>query len=195
MMLLIIFYCMSPTRYEYREFSLELISLEENFSRTPKKPSTSEENKNGREEDFINMLLVQALVRHRDEMMENFSHILQRLPIATKTSSSRNHFGVTSPFKVHVNFNILVFEGQIDVDALKKWLNLLDGYFSIHNFFDKENIIFSLLKDFPHVKHWWENYQEKISTKESKKYGVELTWDFFLDAIKEQYYPHDNYED
>jgi hypothetical protein len=36
-----------------------------------------------REEDFINLLLEQALMRQRDEMMENFSHILQRLPIAT----------------------------------------------------------------------------------------------------------------
>jgi hypothetical protein len=44
-------------------------------------------------------------------MMENFSHILQRLPIAEGTSSSSDHFGRTSPFKVQVNFDILVFEG------------------------------------------------------------------------------------
>jgi hypothetical protein len=46
-----------------------------------------------------------------------------------------NHFGGTSPFKVQVNFDILVFEGQIDVDALEKWLNLLEGYFSCSQFF------------------------------------------------------------
>ena len=85
--------------------------------------------------------------------MENFSHILQHLPIATGTSSSNNHFGGTSSFKVQVNFDILVFEGQIDADALDKWLNLLEGYFSIHHFSDREKITFILLKDLPHVKH------------------------------------------
>jgi hypothetical protein len=49
----------------------------------PKKPSMVEENKNDGAEDSINLLLEQALTRQRDEMMENFSHILQRLPITT----------------------------------------------------------------------------------------------------------------
>jgi hypothetical protein len=104
-------------------------------------------------------------------MMENFSHILQRLSITTGTSSSSDHFGGTSPFKVQVNFDIPVFEGQIDVDALEKWLNMLEGYFSVHNFSDREKITFTLLKALPHVKHWWETYWEKISTEESGIYG------------------------
>jgi hypothetical protein len=85
--------------------------------------------------------------------MENFSHILQSLPIASSTYSSSGHFGGTSPFKVQVNFDIPVFEGQIDAEALEKWLTLLEGYFSVHNFFDKEKITFTLLKALPHVKH------------------------------------------
>jgi hypothetical protein len=97
-------------------------------------------------------------------MMENISHILQRLPIARGTYSSRNHFGGTYPFKVKVNFDIPIFEGQIDVNSLEKWLNLLEGYFSIHNLSDMENITFRLLKALPHVKHWWETYWEKSST-------------------------------
>jgi hypothetical protein len=74
---------------------------------------------------------------------------------------SKGHFGGTSPFKVQVNFDILVFEGQIDVEALEKWLNLLEGYFCVHNFFDREKITFTLLKYLPHVKHWWETYCEQ----------------------------------
>jgi hypothetical protein len=70
-------------------------------------------------------------------MMDIFSHILQRLPITTITSSLSNHFGQTSPFKVQVNFDILIFEGQIDADALVKWLTLLEGYFFVQNFFDR----------------------------------------------------------
>jgi hypothetical protein len=107
----------------------------------------------------------------------------------------KNHFGSTSPFKVQVNFDIPIFEGQIDADALEKWLNLLEGYFFVHNFSDREKITFALLKALPHVKHWWETYWEKSSTEESGIYGVEPTWDFFVDAVKEQYYPVGNYED
>jgi hypothetical protein len=127
----------------------------------PKKPSMVEEKKNDGADDSINLLLEQALTRQRDEMMENFSHILQCLPIATGTSSSNDHFGGTSPFKVQVNFDIPIFEGQIDAEALDKWLNLLEGYFSVHNFSDREKITFALLKALPHVKHWWETYWEK----------------------------------
>ena len=115
------------------------------------------EKKNGRAKDSINLLLEQALVRQRDEM-ENFSHILQRMSIATRPYSSNNHFGITFPFKVHVNFDIPVFGGQIDANGLEKWLNLLEGYFSVHNFSDREKITFALLKALPHVKHWRETY-------------------------------------
>jgi hypothetical protein len=99
-------------------------------------------------------------------MMENFSHTPQRLPIETDTYSSNNHFGRTSPFKVQVNFDILVF-GHIDADFVDKWLNLLEGYFSVHNFSDMENITFSLFKYIPHVKNLWETYWEQSSTEES----------------------------
>ena len=91
---------MSPTRSEYNKLGLELVSLEDNHSRTPKKPSMVEEKKNDEAGDPINMLLEQALTRQRDEMMDNFSHILQRVSVARGTSSSSNHFGSTSPFKV-----------------------------------------------------------------------------------------------
>jgi hypothetical protein len=129
---------MSPTRSEYRKLGLKLVSLEDNRSRTPKKPSMAEEKKNDGADDPINLLLEQALTRQRDEMMENFSHILQCLPIASGASSSSGHFGGTSPFKVQVNFDIPVFEGQIDAEALEKWLTLLEGYFSVHNFSTKK---------------------------------------------------------
>ena len=88
--------------------------------------------------------------------MENFSHILQRLPIETCIYSSKNHFLRTSPLKLQVNFDIPIFEGQIDADALEKWLNMLEGYFSVKIVSYNEKITFALLKALPHVKHWWE---------------------------------------
>jgi hypothetical protein len=169
---------MSPTRSEYIKLVLELVSLEDSRSRTPNKSSMAEEKKNERADNSINLLLEKALMRHMDEMMENFSHILQCLPITTETSSSSDHFGGTSPFKVHVNFDILVFEGHIDADALEKWLNMSEDYFFVHNFFDMENITFLLLKDLPHVKHWRETYSKQISSERFGIYGAEPTWYF-----------------
>jgi hypothetical protein len=48
-------------RSEYRKLGLELVSLEENLSRTPKKPSMGEEKKNDGAKDSINLLLEKAL--------------------------------------------------------------------------------------------------------------------------------------
>jgi hypothetical protein len=84
-----------------------------------------------------------------DKMMDFFSQILRLLPTIVDESSSNNHFGSIAPFKVQVNFYIPVFEYQIDVDALEKWLNLLEGYFSVHNFSDREKITFALFKGCP----------------------------------------------
>jgi hypothetical protein len=95
------------------------------------------ENKDEGAEDPIKLLLAEALVQQRNEMLEKFSQILQRFSTIEGVSSSSSLFGDASPFKVQVNFDILVFEGQIDADALEKWLNLLEGYFSVHNFSDR----------------------------------------------------------
>ena len=99
--------------------------------------------------------------------MNNFAQILQRLPTTANISTSSGHFGGAAPFKVQVNFDIPVFEGQIDADALDKWVNLLEVYFLVYNFSDTENITSALLKDVPHVKDWWETYYEQTSIEES----------------------------
>jgi hypothetical protein len=98
--------------------------------------------------DHFKMFLEESLTRQRNKMMETFTQILRRFPIGEASSSS----GHASPFKVQVNFYIPLFEGFIYVDAIDKWLNLLKGYFSVHNFSDREKITFTLLKVIPHVK-------------------------------------------
>ena len=113
--------------------------------------------------------------------MENFAQILWWLPIRNTSSSS----GYATPFKVHVNFYIPLFEGLIDVDVVDKWLNLLEGYFSVHNFFNRENITFSLLNVIPHVNDWWDTYSKKRSIEEYAIFLVAPTWYSFMDAIKE----------
>ena len=62
-------------------------------------------------------------------MMNNFAQILRWLLTRADASTSKDHFGGVAPFKVQVNFDIPLFEGQIDVDSLEKWVNLLKVIF------------------------------------------------------------------
>ena len=97
--------------------------------------------------------------------MNKFSQILQRLSI-NDASTSSSHSGGATPFKVQVKFYIPIFEGQIDAYIVDRWLNLLEGYFLVHDFSNWKNITFSLLKVAPHVKDWWEIYCEKKDERE-----------------------------
>ena len=115
-------------------------------------------------------------------MMDKFSQILQRLPTGEASSSS----GHATLFKVQVNFHIPLFEGPIYVDVVDKWLNMLQGYFLVHNFFDGEKITFALLKVVPNFKDWWDTYSEQRVMDESVMFVVAPTWDSFRDTIKEQ---------
>jgi hypothetical protein len=137
-----------------------------------------EEKKNEGAGDPIKLLLKEALEKQKNAMMDNFAQILQRLPTGS-ASTSNNHSGGTTPFKVQVNFDIPIFEGQIDTDGVDRWLNLLEGYFSVHDFLDRERIIFALLKATPHVKDWWETYWEKQSEGEPSLLSFVPTWNYF----------------
>ena len=95
--------------------------------------------------DPIKILLDEALEKQRNTMMDNFSQILQLLP-TSDASTSNNYSGGVTPFKVQVNFDITIFEGEIDADVVDIWLNLLEWYLSIHDFSDREKVIFALLK-------------------------------------------------
>ena len=189
---------MSPTRSGYKELGLELVQLERETPLRRKQPPMAEEKRDDGAGDPIKMLLEEALARQRNEMMDNFTQILRRLPTATEGTSTNNQFGGPTPFKVQVNFDIPLFEGQIDADALEKWLHQLEGYFSVHNFSNREKIVFALLKAVPHVKDWWETLCEQKEEKEGNEptlFGTEPTWASFVDALKEQYFPVGNYDD
>jgi hypothetical protein len=99
-------------------------------------------------------------MQQRNEMMDSFVEILWRLPTGDTSSSNRG----ATPFKVKINFDIHIFEGHIDIDVVDKWLNLLEGYFSVHNFSNKEKITFAPLKAIPHVNDWWETFYEQKET-------------------------------
>jgi hypothetical protein len=146
--------------------------------------------------DPFKTLLEESLVRQRNKMMDNFAQILRRLPmVVAEAYSTRIHFASAKLFKVQVNFDIPLFEGQIDADALEKWLNLLEGYYFVQNFSDNEKITFSLLKSLPHVIAWWEGYWERYTTNESTLFGRKPTWVAFVDSLKEEFYPVRNYDD
>jgi hypothetical protein len=113
----------------------------------------------------------------------------------TEASSTRNNFASETPFKVQFNFDIPLFEGQIDVDALEKWLNLLEGYYFVQKQIDSENITFALLKSLTHVISWWEGYWERYTMDESRLFGREPTLAAFVDSLKEDFCPIEKYDD
>jgi hypothetical protein len=80
---------MSPTRSEYKDLGLELVSLEEKISRTPKQPLMEGEKKFDGTGDPFKLLIEEALMQQRNEMMDNFTQILRQLPTGETSSSSR----------------------------------------------------------------------------------------------------------
>jgi hypothetical protein len=74
------------------------------------------ENKDDATKDPFKMLLEESLMQQRNEMMDSFVHILRQLP--TRDTYSSN--GGASTFKVQINFDITIFEGHIDTDAIEK---------------------------------------------------------------------------
>jgi hypothetical protein len=108
-------------------------------------------------------------------MMDNFTQILRWFPTGEAYSSGGN----ATPFKVQVNFDIPLFKGLIDTDVVDKWLNLLEGYFSIRNFSNQEKITFALLKVVPHVKYWWDTYSEQRVVEKYAIFVVAPTWNSF----------------
>jgi hypothetical protein len=146
-----------------------------------------EEKRDDGVEDLFKLFLEESLMQQRKNIMDKFAQILRRLP-TNDASSSSNQFGGASPLKVQVNFDIPLVEGQIDANVVDKWSSLLEGYFSVHNFFERENITFALLKVVPHVKDWWETYYDQKAIDQYTIFLVSPTWDYFMDCIKEQYY-------
>jgi hypothetical protein len=178
-------------RSEYKDLGLGLVSLEDKISVTPKRPLMVGKKKDDGTRYPFKLFIEESLTQQRNDMMNSFAQILRRLLTGDASSSSRG----TAPFKVQIKFDIPIFEGQIDVDVLDNWLNLLEGYFFFHNFSNREKITFVLLKVVPHVKDWWETFYEQKETEEPSLFIVTTTYESFRDAIKEQYYPVKSYDD
>jgi hypothetical protein len=64
---------MSPTRSEYKELGLELVSLEDKSSRTPKRPLMEGEKKDDGTRYPFKLLIEEALMQQRNAMMDNFA--------------------------------------------------------------------------------------------------------------------------
>jgi hypothetical protein len=64
-------------RSGYRELGIDLVSLQDNFSHTPKKISMEGENKYDGTGDPFKFFLEESLERQQNEMMDNFEQILR----------------------------------------------------------------------------------------------------------------------
>ena len=64
---------MSPTRLEYKELGLELVSLEEKISRMPKRPLMAGEKKDDRTRYPFKLFIEESLMQQRNAMIDNFA--------------------------------------------------------------------------------------------------------------------------
>jgi hypothetical protein len=64
---------MSPTRLEYKVLGLELVSLEDKSSRTPKRPLMEGEKKDDGTRYPFKLFIEESLMQQRNAMMDNFS--------------------------------------------------------------------------------------------------------------------------
>ena len=128
---------MSPTRSGYKDLVLELLKPLQGQPRKSQQPPMGEEKKYEGAGYPIKILLEEALEKQRNAMMDNFAQIPQWLP-TSGASTSISHSGGSTPFKVQVKFDILIFEGQIDAGVVDKWLNMLERYFFVHDFSSRE---------------------------------------------------------
>ena len=109
----------------YKELGLNLVEPLQDQPRKPRRPPMGDEKKDERAGDPIKTLLEETLEKQRNAMMNNFAQILQRLSTDSASASS-SHSGGATPFKVQVNFDIPIIEGQIDAYAVDRWLSLLE---------------------------------------------------------------------
>ena len=110
---------MSPTRAGHKELGINLVEPLQDHPRKSRGPPMGDEKKDKGVVDPIKMLLEEALEKQRNAMMDNFAQILQRLPTGG-TSASSSHSRNVTPFKVQVNFDIPIFDGQIDADTVDR---------------------------------------------------------------------------
>ena len=99
---------MSSTRSGYKELGLDLVEPLQDQPRKPRRLPMGEENKDEGVGGPIKLFLEEALKKQRNAMMDNFAQILKRLPTGN-TSTSNNHSGEATPFKVHEKFDIPIF--------------------------------------------------------------------------------------
>ena len=78
---------MSLMRAGYKELGLDLVEPLQDQPRKSQRPPMGDEKKDEGAEDTIKMLLEEALEKQRNVMMDNFAHILQRLPIGSASAS------------------------------------------------------------------------------------------------------------
>jgi hypothetical protein len=68
---------MSPTKSKYKELGLELVSLEDKISRTPKRPLMAGEKKDDGTRDPFKLLIEESLTQQSNEVMDSFAQILR----------------------------------------------------------------------------------------------------------------------
>lgn len=109
----------------YKELGLELVEPLKDQPRKPQQPPMEKQKKDEGAGDPFKILLEEALERQRNAMLDNFAQILNQM-LTCDAYSYGNHTGGITPFKVQLNFDIPIFECQIDVDIVDRCFHLVE---------------------------------------------------------------------
>jgi len=86
-------------------------------------------------------------------------------------SGNDNNISSTSsvPFKVEVNLEIPIFNGQTNDEALYSWLKQLEVYFGLYKIQETQQISFSHLNMTIHALLWWKIYLDAMRIGKNPK--------------------------
>ena len=89
--------------------------------------------------------------------------------------------------KLDVKFQLPTYDGELDAEKLDNWVRRLEVYCRIQRIVDDETMIqLASLKLGVTTLIWWENKTKDDLRKSGK---IISSWNYFVTALKKQFYP------
>jgi hypothetical protein len=89
---------------------------------------------------------------------------------------------------VCTKMDILVYEGNLDVEELLDWIRALDTYFDYEDVEEDKKVKHAIKRLKGHATLWWDELQADRRCQGKKKIK---TWDRMISKMKEKFIPRD----
>jgi hypothetical protein len=108
--------------------------------------------------------------------------------VAVKDAADERLFRVAARIGAREKMDILVYEGNLDVEELLDWIRALDKYFDYEDVEEDKKVkhVVTILKG--HVTLWWDELQADRRYKGKQKIK---SWDRMVEKMKAKFIPKD----